>query len=230
MKHFLELRPVLQQEWLRKIPADELPALQERTFSLDPADRLKLLSLLRDKNAPRSRSQTRATMTPDEFDGPSRGLMREAARPYVEEDFGAEVDGLAMSYANDDYLSAPPTPASGHTQWRSPVTPIAEPAYLLGDSAGGEQSEISKKRKTKKKNIEPTREELLQGLVGSNLDSVTGTVVVLTLVGVGLDFQLSELAAVLVPGLQVMTRLLNAHPSLFLLTVGGSPANRLAGA
>jgi len=128
--------------------------------------------------------------------------MREAARPYVEEDFGAEVDGLAMSYANDDYLSAPPTPASGHTQWRSPVTPIAEPAYLLGDSE--EQSEISKKKKMKKKDIEPTREELLQGLVGSNLDSVTGTVVVLTLVGVGLDFQLSELAAVLVPGLQVL--------------------------
>eukprot|EP00614_Pseudopedinella_elastica_P030245 CAMPEP_0172635902 /NCGR_PEP_ID=MMETSP1068-20121228/201520_1 /TAXON_ID=35684 /ORGANISM="Pseudopedinella elastica, Strain CCMP716" /LENGTH=308 /DNA_ID=CAMNT_0013448235 /DNA_START=180 /DNA_END=1103 /DNA_ORIENTATION=- len=49
-EHFLELGPVEQYKWLRKIPKGEVAELMERTKVLDSHDRINILKLLRQSN------------------------------------------------------------------------------------------------------------------------------------------------------------------------------------
>jgi hypothetical protein len=130
--------------------------------------------------------------------------MVEARRPYVDRTHGNEDDALAMAYSKDDYESAPPTPAQGDRAWRSPVALVADD--------GGSIGSVSTKQSRAAVKVEPTPEELLPGMVATQMDAGLGQVIVLNLVGVELDFQLEELAAVFTPFVQVVN--LGRNPGL----------------
>ena len=111
-RHFLELGPVVQQEWLRRIPRKEMPELQERTHDLPAAVRINLLALVRETSSRSGGPRLVPESPPPEIlgmdHGPSAGLVLEASRPFVEKPFvpDNEADRLALEIA-DGNLTQP---------------------------------------------------------------------------------------------------------------------------
>lgn len=62
-KHFLELSPLAQQQWLRQIPPKEIPELIERTHFISKEDQHLLLNSVRDL---KSRSSSRLIINSDD--------------------------------------------------------------------------------------------------------------------------------------------------------------------
>lgn len=106
---------------------------------------------------------------------PSRGLIAEARRPYVDRTHDNEADALAMAYSNEDDESAPPTPTHGARDWRSPVAPIAGDSGSLG-SVRANAAGATNPSKNATAEVEHTPQELLQGMVATQMDAGLGQV------------------------------------------------------
>lgn len=157
---------------------------------MPPNERNLLLALLRQNAASRQSSRDLASRggenEPQSFGSimPSRGLMAEARRPYVDRTSISDEDSIAMTYSKGDYESAPPTPAKGDRGWRSPVALVptddqsAFGSLALGSHAGASGSGASKASSSNQEGeVELTPEELLEGMIATQIDAGLGQVI-----------------------------------------------------
>jgi len=109
--------------------------------------------------------------------------MTEARRPYVNRSNINDEDSIAMAYSKGDYESAPPTPAKGDRGWRSPLALVSTDEQSafgslgLGSHAGASGSGASKESNNSEGEVELTPEELLEGMIATQIDAGLGKVI-----------------------------------------------------